>query len=159
MKTNWGKTKFQFTWKEKTSFPPALASRSTFIHPKVLFDFTQTIHPFSSAIMAGPCSAPRWAGRKTCRIGFVGGKDTALAKLPPILQRNAPFTVLRFPGVCDCIYNAHCQKSKWSIKPGSAILWSQQQRQKQPQAAFLHIEIPVARCSWGLSKCDLIEGS
>lgn len=129
------------------------------MNPKVLFDFTRTIHQFSSAIIAGPCSAPRWAGRKTGRMGSAGGKGIALAKLPPILQRNAPFTGLHFPGVCDCIYNAHCQKSKWSIKPGSAILRSPQRGQRQPEAAFLHIEMPVARCSRGLSKCDPIKGS
>lgn len=36
----WGKTKFQFTWKKKTSFSPPLASQCMFINLKAPFDLT-----------------------------------------------------------------------------------------------------------------------
>lgn len=125
VKTNWGKTKFQFTWKKKTSFPPALASRCMFINPKVLFDLTPTIHQFSSAIITGPYSVPQWVGRKTYRIRFRGRQMHCTSEVAVYTSiKNVPFSVVNFPKVCDCIYNGHCQKSNLTIKPGSRILQS-----------------------------------
>ena len=74
VKTNWGKTQFQFTWKEKTSFPPVPASQYIFTNPRELFDLILAIHQFSSAIITGPCTAPQRAGRRTCKIRFHGKK-------------------------------------------------------------------------------------
>lgn len=68
------------------------------MNPRVLFDFPRTIHQFSSAIMAGPFSAPRWAGRKTGRIGSAGGKGIALAEAPTHTSKKCSVHWAAFPG-------------------------------------------------------------